>query len=49
MTSKNLTTRPATLPRRALTSAEFCQLEDVQPETRTVRQHRQSAHPGVRT
>src|SRR5271163_2792223 len=32
-TSKNLTARPVTLPRRALTSAEFSQLEDVPPET----------------
>src|ERR1700691_1694782 len=32
-TSKNLTSRPVTLPRRALTSAEFSQLEDVPPET----------------
>ena len=31
--SKNLTSRPATLPRRALTSVEFSQLEDVPPET----------------
>ncbi len=31
--SKNLTARPVTLPRRALTSAEFSQLEDVPPET----------------
>jgi hypothetical protein len=33
MTSKNLTPKPVTLPRRALTSAEFSQLEDVPPET----------------
>jgi hypothetical protein len=33
MTSKNLTAKPVTLPRRALTSAEFSQLEDVPPET----------------
>src|SRR5271156_10692 len=33
MTSKNLTARPVTLPRRALTSTEFSQLEDVPPET----------------
>ena len=32
-TSKNLTPRAVTLPRRALTSAEFSQLEDVPPET----------------
>lgn len=31
--SKNLTPRPVTLPRRALTSAEFSQLEDFPPET----------------
>jgi hypothetical protein len=28
-----LTSKPATLPRRALTSAEFSQLADVPPET----------------
>jgi hypothetical protein len=33
MPSKNLTPRPVSLPRRALTSAEFSQLEDVPPET----------------
>ena len=33
MSSKNLTAKPVTLPRRALTSAEFSQLEDVPPET----------------
>ncbi len=33
MTSKNLTPRPVTLPRRALTRAEFSQLADVPPET----------------
>jgi integrase/recombinase XerD len=33
MSSENLTPRPVTLPRRALTSAEFSQLEDVPPET----------------
>ncbi len=33
MTPKNLTPRPVTLPRRALTSSEFSQLEDVPPET----------------
>src|SRR5271165_1583793 len=33
MTSKNLTPRRVTLPRRALTSAEFSQLADVPPET----------------
>ena len=32
-TSKQLTVRPSTLPRRALTSAEFSQLADVPPET----------------
>jgi integrase/recombinase XerD len=31
-TVKQLTARPATLPRRSLTSAEFSQLEDVPPE-----------------
>src|ERR1700730_2911447 len=33
MSAKNLNPRPVTLPRRALTSAEFSQLEDVPPET----------------
>jgi len=33
MSAKNLTAKPVTLPRRALTSAEFSQLEDVPPET----------------
>jgi integrase/recombinase XerD len=33
MSSKNLTPKPVTLPRRALTSSEFSQLEDVPPET----------------
>jgi len=33
MSTKNLTLRPVTLPRRALTSAEFSQLADVPPET----------------
>jgi hypothetical protein len=33
MTAKQLTPKPATLPRRALTSAEFSQLSDVPPET----------------
>jgi hypothetical protein len=32
-TAKQLTARPVTLPRRALTSAEFSQLADVPPET----------------
>jgi site-specific recombinase XerD len=32
-TAKQLTLRPVTLPRRALTSAEFSQLADVPPET----------------
>ena len=30
---KKLTPKPVTLPRRALTSTEFSQLEDVPPET----------------
>jgi integrase/recombinase XerD len=33
MTAKQLTTKPVTLLRRALTSAEFSQLADVPPET----------------
>jgi site-specific recombinase XerD len=33
MASKNLTLKAVTLPRRALTSSEFSQLEDVPPET----------------
>jgi site-specific recombinase XerD len=33
MSSRSLTSKPVTLPRRALTSAEFSQLEDVPPET----------------
>jgi integrase/recombinase XerD len=33
MTSKDLTPEPVALPRRALTSSEFSQLEDVPPET----------------
>ena len=32
-TSKQLTVKLSTLPRRALTSAEFSQLADVPPET----------------
>ena len=33
MSAKHLTPKPVTLPRRALTSAEFSQLADVPPET----------------